>query len=186
MPTKHEKRKSPIGPTGLLRKRPEAYASAIEPSRSGTWSPNRFSLFERLARSWFILFSLDAYEAWMFLSSNLVEHEQSLIRIRIRISHHTSLTVHLCESKYHFLYPSLSRSSLPLKSAWCLSLISWFNCEHVRSSSASCSLRLDKVFCCFAYSISPSLFSLKVEKKTSFQMKACICVKLKMSFRGFV
>lgn len=68
----HKARESPIGPTGLLRKRPLAYASSIDSSRSGTWSPNRFSLFERLARSWFFLFSLDAYRTWIFLSSILV------------------------------------------------------------------------------------------------------------------
>lgn len=69
---KHIKRKPPIGPTGLLRKRPVVYASEIEASRSGTWSPNRFSLFVRLARSWLFLFSLDPNKTWMFLSSNLV------------------------------------------------------------------------------------------------------------------
>lgn len=70
----------PIGPTGFLRKRFLAYASAIESSRSGTCSPNRFSLFERLARSWFFLFTFAAHKTWMFLSSSLVSVNDRLIR----------------------------------------------------------------------------------------------------------
>lgn len=155
-----------------------AYASAIEPSRSGTWSPNRFSLFDRLARSWFFLFSFDVYKTWMFLSSNLDNRnraglKKSVIGMQINWAlTHITLTPHLPDSrseiKYHFLYLSLSCSSFPLKNAWCLFLISWFSCEHLFSSSASCSFRLDKVFCRFAYSVSSLLFrfTLKYSEKS--------------------
>ena len=67
------------------------------------------------------------------------------------------------ESKHGFLYLSLSRSSFPLNSAWCLFLISSFSCEHVFSSSASCSFRSDIFFCCFAYSVSTSLLRLTLK-----------------------
>lgn len=67
------------------------------------------------------------------------------------------------ESKHGFLYLSLSRSSFPLSSAWCLFLISSFSCEHVFSSSASCSFRSDIFFCCFAYSVCTSLLRLTLK-----------------------
>lgn len=82
------------------------------------------------------------------------------------------------QSRYRVLYLSLSRSSLPLKSAWCLFLISWFNFEQFVSSCASCSFRLDIVFCCFEYSVLPSSprFTLK-RAGITFQLSACVRIE---------
>lgn len=152
-----------MGPRGLLRKRPLANASLIEPRRSGTWSPNRFSLFVRLARSWLFLFTLDVYKTWIFLSSNLVNMNWAWSGVIMECKKLGNPQITLTPHLIGVLYLSLSRSSFPLRRAWCLFLISWFSWEHVSSSVASCSFRLDILFCCFVYSVSPSLFRLTLK-----------------------
>lgn len=96
---------------GFLTKRPEECASEIWHSSSGTCSPNRFSLLDRVARSWFFFFSLDSYENWIFLSSSLVNTNR-VWTLDLEKNNNLTVTHSLCAKQTQFFRTSVCPAPL--------------------------------------------------------------------------